>query len=346
MDLRILRIFHCARNDFVAGIFYHHYVSMQIIYQRGEEEVNILIYGAGVLGSLYAMRLQLAGQNVSILARGARLADLRNHGILLEDPTGKCSTVHANAVDSLASDDAYDLVMVFVRGNQVAGILPVLALNRLIPSILFMVNNVSGFHAITAAVGPERVLWGFAGAGGARQGHIIRAAVLPRFLQPTSVAELDGQFTPRVRKIAQILRSAGFPTVIRKNMDAWLKSHAALVSPIANAIYRTGGDIHQLAKDRQTVQLMLHAIKEGFQVLHALDIPITPFSMRILEIMPEPMILPLIQRVLDTRAAELVIERHANAARDEMKQIAEEYKALAYASRISTPSIDALRTFI
>ena len=31
--------------------------------------MNILIYGAGILGSLYAVRLEEAGQDVSILVR-------------------------------------------------------------------------------------------------------------------------------------------------------------------------------------------------------------------------------------------------------------------------------------
>lgn len=47
--------------------------------------MRILFYGAGVLGSLYAARLQEARQEVSILARGQRLADIREHGIVLED---------------------------------------------------------------------------------------------------------------------------------------------------------------------------------------------------------------------------------------------------------------------
>ncbi len=34
--------------------------------------MDILVYGAGVLGSLYAARLQQAGQHVTILARGPR----------------------------------------------------------------------------------------------------------------------------------------------------------------------------------------------------------------------------------------------------------------------------------
>ena len=47
--------------------------------------MKILVYGAGVLGSLYAARLQAAGQDVTLLARGQRRADLQQHGVMLEN---------------------------------------------------------------------------------------------------------------------------------------------------------------------------------------------------------------------------------------------------------------------
>jgi ketopantoate reductase len=39
--------------------------------------MKILVYGAGVIGTLYAARLQQEGHQVTILARGSRLADIR-----------------------------------------------------------------------------------------------------------------------------------------------------------------------------------------------------------------------------------------------------------------------------
>lgn len=36
--------------------------------------MNILVYGAGVIGTLYAAGLQESGQLVTLLARGQRLA--------------------------------------------------------------------------------------------------------------------------------------------------------------------------------------------------------------------------------------------------------------------------------
>jgi 2-dehydropantoate 2-reductase len=52
-----------------------------------KENMKILVYGAGVLGSLYGARLKQSGQDVTILARGQRLAEIRTHGIVLENGT-------------------------------------------------------------------------------------------------------------------------------------------------------------------------------------------------------------------------------------------------------------------
>lgn len=50
---------------------------------------RILVYGAGPLGGLFAARLQQSGNHVSILARGKRLAELREHGIVLVNVSQK-----------------------------------------------------------------------------------------------------------------------------------------------------------------------------------------------------------------------------------------------------------------
>lgn len=65
--------------------------------------MDILVYGAGVLGSLYAARLQEAGHAVALLARGPRRADLQAHGIVLDDAqTGRRTTTYVRVVDALA----------------------------------------------------------------------------------------------------------------------------------------------------------------------------------------------------------------------------------------------------
>jgi 2-dehydropantoate 2-reductase len=54
---------------------------------------KILVDGAGPLGSLSAARLQQGSNHVSILARGQRLDELREYGIVLVDVLTQEQTV-------------------------------------------------------------------------------------------------------------------------------------------------------------------------------------------------------------------------------------------------------------
>ena len=309
--------------------------------------MNILFYGAGVLGSLYAARLHEAGQQVSILARGQRLADIREHGIVLEDgDTGERTTTRVNVVERLALVDAYDLVVVLMRKNHIAAILPVLAANHHTPNILFMGNNAAGPGAMTEALGQDRVLLGFPGAGGYREGHKIIYKIVPGRQQSTTFGELDGSTTPRLERIVAAFKAAGFPVAISPNMDAWLKTHLAEVSPTANALYMASGDNYQLARNHEGLVLMVRAIREGYRVLQALDVPITPANHRVFSWIPEPILVAILRRVLNTKTAEIEIAGHANVARDEFKEHADDFRALARSTDVPTPAMERLYTYI
>ena len=309
--------------------------------------MKILVYGAGVLGSLYAARLQESRQEVSLLARGQRLADLREHGIVLEDAiTGHRTTTRVDVVEQLTPEDAYDLVIVLVPKNHVSEVLPSLAANRHTPNVLFMGNNAAGPDEMTSALGRERVLLGFPGAGGSREGHVVRyIAASGRRRFATTMGELDGRTTPRLERIIEVFESAGFPVTISPNMDAWLKTHVAFILPIGGALCMAGFDNYRLARTRDAVVLMVRAMREGFRVLRALNVPITPSSLKIFEWIPEPILVTLAQRRLDSEAVEAAFG-HAKAARDEGRHLRNEFRALAHSSSVPTPTMDRLRTYV
>ena len=306
--------------------------------------MKILFYGAGVMGSLYAARLKESGQDVSILARGQRLADIRQHGIVLEDvSTDHITTTCVNVVDRLDPEDAYDLVVVMMPKNHIPEILPTLAANQHTPNVLFMFNNAAGPDEMINALGRERVLLGFPGAGGTRKGHVVRYRVVSGRQQPTTFSELDGSTTARLEQIAGVFKGAGFPVAFCSQMDAWLKTHVAEVSPMANALFMAGGDNYRLARTRDAIVLMIRAIREGYSVLEELDIPIVPAKHKLLNWIPEPVLVALMRRIFKSKQmADLI--GHAHAARDEMKQIDGEFKVLARSTSVLTPALDRLYT--
>jgi len=307
---------------------------------------KILVYGAGVLGSMYAGKLQQAGYDVTLLARGKRLEELRERGLLLvEDETNLQETIPIRVTDQLAPQDAYDLVLVVTRKNQLPSVLPPLAANQSTPNLLFLVNNAEGPAKLVHTLGRERVILGFPGAGGQRVDGVVRYRLAGE-IQPTTIGELDGQKSERLIHIAEIFRDAGLPVAISENMDAWLKTHVALVSPIANALYLAGGSNYRLARTRDGLVLMVRAVKEGLRVLNALHIPITPGKYRVFSWIPEPLLVAILQKRMGRPEVELVAARHANAARDEMTALAEDFQILARQSGLDTPAIDTLYCFL
>ncbi|MBU4557090.1 MAG: ketopantoate reductase family protein, partial [Actinobacteria bacterium] len=104
--------------------------------------MKVLVYGAGVLGSLYAARLKESGHDVTVLARGKRFDEIESRGIVLEHALKGTRSVTTVAVTrELHPQDAYDLILVVMRRNQVADVLPALAANKKSRLVVFMVNN-------------------------------------------------------------------------------------------------------------------------------------------------------------------------------------------------------------
>jgi ketopantoate reductase len=307
---------------------------------------KILVYGAGPLGSVFAARLLQGGNDVSILARGRRLAELREHGIVLVDAqTQEQSVTRVKVVERLAPDDAYDLVLVIMRKNHALQILPVLAANRHTPNVLFLMNNAAGPGALVEALGQERVLIGFPGSAGYREGHAVHCltgteddkAYVP-------FGEVDGRITGRTGEVASILESApGFGAQIRTDMDAWLKYHVALLFPsLAPSLFAAGVDNYRLARTRDLVVLTVRAVREGFRVLRSLGLPVTPSKLKVIEWLPEPILVLLVQRLLANPLMETALVKHAEAARDEVQHLIGEFMALARTTLVPTPTIDRL----
>ena len=308
--------------------------------------MKILVYGAGNIGSLYAALLKEAGRDVSMLARGRRLADIREHGLELEEATsGAQVTTSVRTIDRYDPEEAYDLVLVVLPRDRIAEALPILAANRHAPSVMFFGNNAAGARELTEALGAERVLLGFPGAAAVSHEHRLRYVILSAREQPTTIGELDGTRSARIDAIAHAFEVAGFPVSVCPNMDAWLKTHAVEISPTASALYMAGTDVRRLARTPDALLLMLRAIREGYAILAAHGIPVTPRSHAVFRWLPEPLLLFVMRRATQSETASLKIG-HALEARHEMGTIAEEIRTLAAAASVPTPALDRLHQYL
>jgi len=303
--------------------------------------MNILVYGAGVIGTLYAARLRGRGHRVTVLARGQRLAEIRHHGLVIEDVlSGARSVAAVDTIERLRPDDQYDLALIAVRRDQLASVMPDLLANRGIPTLLFMLNNPTGSTELSRAFG-NRVLLGFPGAGGTREGPVVRYAMIAQ--QPTMIGEPAGKRTPRLRRVTEAFRSSGLKTRTAGDMDGWLKAHAFFVTAISGAIYLAGGNPRRLSQDDATLQLMAKGVSEGFAAVRALRHTVTPFALRVLFTwLPPTFAIGYWRRFFATEMADYVFGRHARAASAEMREVANDCRIMLEKSGVEASSLHRL----
>ena len=123
-----------------------------------------MIYGAGVIGSLYAVLFAEAGYDTSIYARGKRLEALRNNGLLYKK-NQEVIKAEIKILGELANDDIYDFILLTVRENQLYEALDELKNNKS-TTIITMVNSLDSYKKWEDIIGAGRILTAFPGAGG------------------------------------------------------------------------------------------------------------------------------------------------------------------------------------
>jgi 2-dehydropantoate 2-reductase len=303
---------------------------------------RILVLGGGVIGSVYASWLAQAGHQVTVLGRGQHLSDLRDQGLVTVDRgTSQRTTTRVATCDHLAPDDQYDLLIVAVRLEQVAEVLPIISANTVIPTVLFLLNNAFGARQFAEALGADRVVLGFPGIGGQRKSGTIEYYVLPQ--QPTTLGEVSGHITPRLRELAEVVQATGHPVTLTSQMDAWLKTHAVFMSCVTAAIDQARGDSVGLACNRRQVATMVRAIREGFAALRRQGTPVTPTNLAVLfGWMPSWFAVRYWQRALRGPIGTLAIGPHARAAREEMAAVAAQVLTLLQPASKDIPTLRQL----
>ncbi len=307
--------------------------------------MRVLIYGAGAIGSFYAAQLFTAGYDVTILARGKRLEDIKKHGVVIDHFFQKQQTVtNVPVIERLENNDVYDFIFVIMQKNQTYEILPNLKENRFCNNIVFFGNNGKGGEEYIESLGKERVILGFPSIGGKREGHKIIVAYSEN--SSITIGELDGIVSRRLVDIATMFDRAGLIVKTSDDIDSWLKYHIALVSPLANGIHMAKKNNFELIHNKEAMLLMIKAIKEGFKVLKKLKFPIRPKRMRTLHYYPNFVIIRILKRTIGTEVGKLVLREHAITAKEEMRKIADEFQELIKESGMITPSINELVEYI
>jgi 2-dehydropantoate 2-reductase len=306
--------------------------------------MKILIYGAGVIGQIYAARLHEAGHDVTVLARHRTLETLDRDGITLLGGTqangagpGQRGPVRVNVTGEVGPDRSFELVLVTVRRDQVDEILPALA-GLKASHVVMMQNNSLELASVSDIVGRDRTLFGFPGVGGYRRDDgAIEYIEIPQ--QPTTLGRQQG----REEVVAAVLVSAGFAVATTADMDGWLKTHAVFIVATCASINSCGGDAVKLAADRERVATMISSAGEGFRALIREGVAVQPRPLRmIFTVMPRVFAVRYWQGQLRGTVGTVSMAPHSRMTKDTELPVLYRDVQKMVAGLVPTPHLDKL----
>jgi 2-dehydropantoate 2-reductase len=252
----------------------------------GEIGLKICVFGTGALGSVFGGRLAAAGEDVTLIARGAQLAAIRKDGLKLI-AAGRETAVRPRATDDPAAPGPQDIVLLATKAYslpQVAGALgPLLGPET---GVVMLQNGIHWwhFHGIggrydgtrLASVDAEGACERAIGLGRAIGGAVycpaevtapgtVRHAPDPRIV----MGEAAGPVSDRLARFAEALGRAGVKgePVADIRLELWRK----LLNLIASApvAVLTGSNNRALNLDEGTRSVMSRLTAELIAVAGA-----------------------------------------------------------------------------
>lgn len=242
--------------------------------------MKICIVGAGAIGGLLAAKLDAAGESVSLVARGAHLAAIRQDGLTLIDETGE-RTSHLEATDRMADLGPQDLVILGLKAHQVADVVEQLpALYGPDTMVLTAQNGIPWWYFFKHG-GPlaDRTLTSVDPEGRVARAipikRVIASVVYPaaeiiapgriRHIEGNrfSLSELDNAQTPRIAAVSEAFRRAGFkaPVVSDIRSEIWIKLWGNLSFNPISAL--THANLEQLCRYPLTRNLAAAMMEEA-----------------------------------------------------------------------------------
>jgi len=309
--------------------------------------MKTLIYGAGPIGRWLALRMQQAGQDVTLLARNVTYRSLLTRGIVIVDGlTGERLTARPKLVSRLNPEDHYDLVVVAMQRSSRLAVCPILALNKNLKNILFLGNDIEGFRRYLHLLPQKSVLLGFPDAGGGWRGDELVVMDRERPEGPCGelfIGEIDGIKRRRTWEIGKLFEAAGIRVHIEPDMDGWLKYHFAFMAPTAGVIFEKKGNLKAVADDPELIHRYCKACREAGDVLRKIGYTRRqPTIFNLYYWLPRWLESKVFAKLFRSEAAEIRIGLHARCVGPELADLADEFRLITRLAGMETPTLDGL----
>ncbi len=178
--------------------------------------MEILIIGAGVIGTIYGWQLQKAGCHVTHLVRKSKIELYKSSGILM-----KCLDLRnsknrmieeeytPNFVETISDNNEFDFILVAVNSNQLEDILHMLNATQGKAHIVFLQNMRLGDDVLIAEhLDKSRYFIAYPfKAGGGRKENLVDGVIFGMPMTNTVIGEVDGIITNRVKEFYHLQKN-------------------------------------------------------------------------------------------------------------------------------------------
>lgn len=121
--------------------------------------MKIAVMGAGAVGAYVGGRLAQSGNDVTLIARGAHLAALREKGLVIDSPLGAVDGLAISATDNPDEIGPVDIVLFAVKmwdtETAAQSLAPMLSPET---RVVTLQNGIDSVDAISRHVGPDQVV--------------------------------------------------------------------------------------------------------------------------------------------------------------------------------------------
>ena len=238
--------------------------------------MNVLVYGAGVIGGQLVHALIKSGNDVTVIARGAWKDNLEKDGLRIRHYIQKKDTVDHPHVLEKPDGQRYDIVFAVTQYRQMEKILDDLAAVDS-PIVVLVGNNLSVSEMesliLQTTTSPKEVLFGFGSTAGTRENG--KLTTVHAGDGKLTIGKAHAEATAEEKALLKRLFAGSRMSVSWcDDMDAWLKYHAAFILPVVYLCYKTGCDLKKSTKAER--KLLLDAVGDAYHLLMELGYPVRP----------------------------------------------------------------------
>jgi 2-dehydropantoate 2-reductase len=318
--------------------------------------MKILVFGAGVIGTMHAWTFERAGHQVSLLVRPGHEARWAS-GIalrILDGRGGRKEEVKAlyrpEVVTSFAPGDGYDLIVDAVRYTQAESVLPEIAANRGNAVVLFFHQSWRGLDLIDRTFSKEQYVLGLPRAGGVISNGVLDGAFEGTVNLGTSTC---GRPTPPVvegaaRKnldfVAGLFRPAGFGIETPENMEHWYWVHFASTAVYTGAIAKEGG-YDAFVQNKKALHDALLAGHEAMDICMARGVDVHKVEEARMFVTSPLVVAPMMRHALAQPITRRLSQTHPEYA-PEFRAIFDEVLETGRQLNVPTPHLDAYRPYV